>query len=398
MEKLIITHMEIRKKQALVTALWRDGRLWNLELAPAGESRLLGSIHMGKVQKVLPDQKGAFVEIEGRLPCYFATDKITGPMFRRGTRQGKLSPGDELLVQVTREALKSKAPSVSSNLSFPGEYLVLTTENRMLGVSSRIPKPNRARLRQMLAEALGEERTYGVIVRTNAVQADREQLLSELSVLRARMDAVLKKGSYAPCYTRIMDGDLPETEAVKNCVWENLEKVITDDPGIYQRLLRFVEETYPGGQAKVELYEDPLLPLSKLFSLEAAIGEALDKRVWLKSGGFLVIEQTEACAVIDVNSGKYVAKRDTGEMAARINREAAREILRQIRLRNLSGIILVDFINMNQEEQEQLLALMRGLAKEDRITTRAVDVTELGIMELTRRKEKKTLAQQLEEL
>lgn len=398
MEKLIITHMEIRKKQALVTALWRDGRLWNLELAPAAESRLLGSIHMGKVQKVLPDQKGAFVEIEGRLPCYFATDKITGPMFRRGTRQGKLSPGDELLVQVTREALKSKAPSVSSNLSFPGEYLVLTTENRMLGVSSRIPKPDRARLRQMLAEALGEDRTYGVIVRTNAVQADREQLLSELSVLRARMDAVLKKGSYAPCYTRIMDGDLPETEAVKNCVWENLEKVITDDPGIYQRLLHFVEETYPGGQEKVELYEDPLLPLSKLFSLEAAIGEALDKRVWLKSGGFLVIEQTEACAVIDVNSGKYVAKRDTGEMAARINREAAREILRQIRLRNLSGIILVDFINMNQEEQEQLLALMRGLAKEDRITTRAVDVTELGIMELTRRKEKKTLAQQLEEL
>ena len=174
--------------------------------------------------------------------------------------------------------------------------------------------------------------------------------------------------------------------------------MITDDPGIYQRLLHFVEETYPGGQEKVELYEDPLLSLSKLFSLEAAIGEALDKRVWLKSGGFLVIEQTEACAVIDVNSGKYVAKRDTGEMAARINREAAREILRQIRLRNLSGIILVDFINMNQEEQEQLLALMRGLAKEDRITTRAVDVTELGIMELTRRKEKKTLAQQLEEL
>ncbi|MFQ6804551.1 MAG: ribonuclease E/G [Lachnospiraceae bacterium] len=129
---------------------------------------------------------------------------------------------------------------------------------------------------------------------------------------------------------------------------ENPEKVITDDPGSISGR-HFVEETYPGGQAKVELYEDRLLSLPKLFSLEAAIGEALDKRVWLKSGGFLVIEQTEACAVIDVNSGKYVAKRDTGEMAARINREAAREILRQIRLRNLSGIILVDFINMNQD-------------------------------------------------
>ena len=398
MEKLIITQMEIRKKQALVTALWRDGKIWNLELAPPADRRLLGSIHVGKVQKVLPDQKGAFVEIEGRLPCYFATDKNTGPLIRRGRRTGALAAGDELLVQVTREALKTKAPSVSAKLSFPGEYLVLTTENRMLGISSRISEPQRTRLRQLLTEVLPQERSYGVIVRTNAAQAEKQQLLAEFSRLKDRMEAVLKKGSYAPCHTRIMDGDSRETEAVKNCVWENLEKIVTDDPEIYQKLLTFIAESYPGGQEKVELYEDPLLPLAKLFSLEAAVDGALNKKVWLRSGGFLVIEQTEACAVIDVNSGKHVEKRDTGEMAARINREAAGEILRQIRLRNLSGIILVDFINMNQEEQEQLLAMMRGLAKEDRITTRAVDVTALGIMELTRKKEKKTLKEQLEEL
>ena len=399
MKKLIITHMEVRRRPALVTALVGEAGLETLELAPPEENRLLGSIHVGKVQKVLSGLKGAFVEIEGKLPCYYAMEKEHHPIFRNEKKTDELKAGDELLVQVIREAMKLKAPSVSSNLSFPGEYLVLTTENQKVGVSSRIPQPERERLKEEITGLLPPSRDYGVIVRTNAPSAPPGFLARELTRLEAQKDAVLKKGMYSPCHTRIQNGDSRPEEAVKSCVWEELEKIVTDDPEIFSELSGYVEQIHPGEGGRVQLYEDRLLPLYKLFSLEAGLERALSERVWLKSGGFLMIQQTEACTVIDVNSGKQISARSKGSLIHELNQEAARECARQIRLRNLSGILLIDFVNMTGEDDRgQLLALMRNLVKTDRVTTRAVDVTALGLMELTRKKEKKTLREQWEEL
>lgn len=399
MGKLIITHMEIRKKRALVTALTGNQGLESLELAGWEESQFLGSIHAGKVQKVLPDLKGAFVEIEDRIPCYYPMEKGMVPVFRKEKKTDQLKPGDELLVQVTREAMKTKAPSVSANLSFTGEYLVLTTVNKTIGISSRISGEKRQKLREMIQSLLPEDRKYGVIVRTSAADVAQEILKKELEELVQELEMVLEKGMHCPCFTRIKNGDSRILETVKNCRWEELESIVTDDPDIFRQISRYAEKTSLSQREKIRLYQDPLLPLYKLFSLETGLQRALSEKVWMKSGGFLVIQQTEACTVIDVNSGKNSAGKMKETLIGQLNREAAAECARQIRLRNLSGIILIDFINMeSKEEEEELLGYMRSLVRLDGITTRAVDITPLGLMEITRKKQKKTLREQWEQL
>lgn len=399
MKKLIITYMNVRDVRTLAAALVGEHGLELLELKENAGPPLLGSIHAGKVQKVMPDLKGAFVEIEHRLPCYYPMEAGAHPVFRTIKKTRQLKPGDELLVQVTREALKTKAPSVSSNLSFPGEYLVVTTENQTIGVSSRIPQEKRKRIRKEITELLPEERNYGVIVRTSAANTEIAILIEELKKLLQEMETVLKKGMHCPCFTRLKSGDSPVRETLKNTQWEELEGILTDDPEIYEEICRYVQEASLPSREKVRLYQDPLLPLFKLFSLETGLQRALAEKVWLKSGGFLIIQQTEACTVIDVNSGKNIAGRMKEAMIRQLNREAAAECARQIRLRNLSGILLIDFINMeSQEEETELLSYMRNLVRSDRITTRVVDITPLGLMEITRKKEKKTLREQWNQL
>ena len=174
-----------------------------------------------------------------------------------------------------------------------------------------------------------------------------------------------------------------------------MDKIITDDTSIYQTVVEMKNQSYPHLSCEVQLYQDQLLPLYKLYSLESGLNQALSEKVWLKSGGFLIIQQTEAFVVIDVNSGKNSSKKNASEEYKKINIEAAKEIARQIRLRNLSGSILIDFINMHQyEDKTELLSVMKHLVKQDRIQTTVVDVTGLGIMELTRKKVEKSLSEQ----
>ena len=179
---------------------------------------------------------------------------------------------------------------------------------------------------------------------------------------------------------------------------ENLKEILTDDLELYEQIREFLTEEMPKDVEKLRLYEDCHFPLKALYRLEKGLSDALSARVWLKSGAYLVIEPTEALTVIDVNTGKYTGGKDKQAAVLKINREAAKEIARQLRLRNLSGIILVDFIDMDQaEEKEELLALMRELLKKDPMKAAAVDLTELGLMELTRKKQKKTLMEQAKE-
>lgn len=396
---MVITHMEYENRPCLVTAQQQDGKLDYLHLDNPQEHKLLGSIHVGKVQKVLPNIKGAFIEIENRIPCFYPLAKQSNPIYKNGKKDGELKAGDELLVQVTQEALKTKAPCVSSNLNFSGNYLVLTTGNHTIGMSGKLSFGKKEFWKLFLEEELPEQRNFGVVVRTNAEHASKEQVKEELDRLKNEMELVIKRGSFNPCCTKIRKADSPVLAELKNIYWQDMEKIITDDTEIYESVKEYVDGLHLDTPCQVELYQDKLLPLYKLFSLESGLDEALSERVWLKSGGFLIIQQTEAFVAIDVNTGKNMEKKDAQEICRKTNLEAAQEIARQLKLRNLYGMILIDFINMNKKEnQEELLGAMKKYVVKDRVKTTVVDITALGIMELTRKKEQKSIFEQIRNL
>ena len=201
-------------------------------------------------------------------------------------------------------------------------------------------------------------------------------------------DAVTRKG-----LTRMYSPEESCLEDVQNMRATNLEKIITDIPEVYDSVRRYLGENEPGEAAKLEFYDDMQLPLNKLYSVESQISTALNKRVWLPSGGYLVIEPTEALTVIDVNSGKFTGNRKLKDNTyLKINREAAVEIGRQLMLRNLSGIIVVDFINLNTfEEKKELMSYLADILKADTVPTSVVDMTRLGLVEITRKKIRKPL-------
>lgn len=399
MERVIITNLCYHGTDCRVVAWQSNGRISRICLEDPQAERLLGSIHVGKVQKVLPDIKGAFVEIENRTSCYFPYTKESFPLYTTPKTKPALKPGDELLVQVTREAIKTKAPCVSSNLNFTGKYLVLTTGNRTLGISTKIPTGKREELKELLEQLLPEKRSYGVILRTNGALASPEELKAELQALETQFTQLYQKALHTPCYTKLSGGESVASSILKDVHWEDTEKIITDQKAVYEELCISRQDIPAASACTIEYYEDPLLPLARLYNLERELDQTLQQKVWLKSGGFLVIQQTEAFVAIDVNTGKHSSKKEAEENYKQINREAALEIARQIRLRNLSGMILIDFINMrNCENRSDLIQYMRSLVRSDPMQTVVVDVTALGIMEITRKKSAKTLAEQLNEL
>ena len=187
--------------------------------------------------------------------------------------------------------------------------------------------------------------------------------------------------------------------AVRDIYSRNLEEIITDIPGIYEKLKEYLKDFIPEEADKLSFYEDKLLPLHKLYRLEHALDEVQQEKIWLKSGGFLVIQQTEAFVSIDVNSGKYTGKKKAEETYRKINLEASEEIARQIRLRNLSGIILIDFINMqNPDHQDELFHVLQKYLRKDPVKARAVDITPLHILEMTRKKVRKPVREEILEI
>lgn len=393
MNQLIITHMPLKQKECIVMALVNDSKVCQMQLMDKACHSLLGTIHVGKVQRVLPNIKGAFVEIENHLPCYYSCSKNDHPFYTGSKKGTELKAGDELMVQVTQEAIKTKAPTVSSNISLQGKYLVLITENRKIGISSKLSGAIRSYWKEKFQDWMTDDCDFGMILRTNAADATEEQVYKEFLSLRQEWETLKHRAMHTPPFTLLKDSESPVLLAVKNTRWELLEKIVTDDADFYRQLQN--AGTDLPVSATIEWYQDPLLPLYKLYRLEHELERGLQEKVWLKSGGFLIIQQTEACVVIDVNSGKNMKKQDAEKAYRQINLEAAQEIARQMRLRNLSGMILIDFINLNQkEDQEELLHELKKLVKDDSVPTTVVDITGLHIVELTRKKERQTLAEQ----
>lgn len=362
----------------------------------------IGDIFVAKVKNVARQINAAFIDYapnkKGYLPI--RTDYV--PLITNRRYDGRILPGDEIIVQLEKEAVRTKEPVFTTNLSLAGKYSVVSCGNTYKGISRKCSKIEK----ELLRTAIPEETDYGVVIRTNAVSllqtsetTDTKDMLQpirdEIRYLNDKMVTLIQDGLHRTCYSRIWKN---APSYLTNMRDEGIvyQQIIADDQQIYNEMKDFAALYMPDQLANISLYQDSTYPLHKLYRIDTQLDELLAKKVWLKSGAYLVIEKTEAMYVIDVNSGKNISKKESSEFIFQINLEAAAEIMRQIRLRNLSGMILVDFINMEDSEKDtSLLQELRILAKKDHILTTIVDITALGLVEITRKKTTKSLAEQL---
>ncbi len=356
----------------------------------------VGDICIGKVQNISRNINAAFIDLGNKYLTFLPiTDAATAYVLNRRP-DGSIKTGDEVLVQVIKEPMKTKLAGVTTRLSLTGQYAVVGVKPAGLRdgvqVSSKLDAEKQTHFRG-LEELRKISERYRLIVRTNAGNLDSgETLLEEAETLADTLTHILEIAPSRTCYSCLYRNKPDYVSFVENAYRTEYEEVITDLPEVYDTL----REPCRKADIPLRLYEDSLLPLYKLYAVEQRLQELTDKKVWLKSGGYLVIEPTEALISIDVNTGKYEAGKDKEETFYRINREAAEMIALHLRARNLSGMILVDFINQKSKEQEtELLEYMRALLKRDPIPAKALDMTALGLMELTRKKVAPSLAEQL---
>ena len=393
--------MEIHGVPCTVAALSEEERIVEIRLESDQEKSILGNIYTGQVENIASNIQAAFVQIEPGKRCYYPLAEAQRAVFSAGRKgSGPLRPGDELLVQVSRDAMKGKLPALTSNLNFTGRYLVLTTGDKKFGLSSKLAQEDRHRLSGWLKEeAERPDKEFGIIVRTNAADASKEEILKELEWLKGRYHKAVVQGRNRTCFSLVLETEPFYVAAVRDAYGRDLDEIITDVPEIREMILGYLEEISPELKEKLRFYQDKLLPLYKLYRVETALDAIQKEKVWLNSGGFLVIQQTEAFVSIDVNSGKYTGKKKMEETFRKINLEAAAEISRQLRLRNLSGIILIDFINMeNPDHRDELFHVLQKLLRKDPIKSRAIDITPLHILEMTRKKVRRPVIEDIREL
>ncbi|MCC8024246.1 MAG: ribonuclease E/G [Clostridium sp.] len=393
MDKLIVT----RWRGKVCTAVLAEGKISRIMLEPETEASLLNNIYIGKVQKIVGNINAAFIDIGKGWTGYYSLEENKSHIYVSAPGK-KLKAGDEIVVQVSREGVKTKAPVLTGKLSFTGRYLVLTAGKTGIGFSSKINHSGyKPKTRKLLEEALGTSKEFlGVIVRTNGPEASKERLLQELETLKAQYEKLLADASCRTCYSCLYQSPPAYVSAIRDAYGNSLQELVTDVDIYHEQLERYLRQRPQEGDYRLTFYEDKLLPLEKLYSLDSVMEKALGKNVWLKSGGYLVIEPTEAMVVIDVNTGKYSGNKKLQDTIFKINMEAAGEIARQLQLRNLSGIIIIDFIDMEREEdREQLLRYLREIVSKDPVKTTVVDMTRLNLVELTRKKVRKPLYEQV---
>lgn len=384
MSRLLFTEMEIYGIPCFVSALEADGQILELNFEPKSQKSILGNIYVGQVEKIVPNIQSAFIQIQKGISCYYSLKEQETAIYAQAHSHPHLVQGDQILVQVAKEAMKGKVPRVTTKLNFTGTYLILTTDSDALSYSAKLSLQERKRVRALLDTL--PARRCGIIVRTNAKEGSDQQILEEYRQLHRRLDQVLLYGKSRTCFSLLDEADSFFQRSLRNTYTEGLEKIVTDIPQLYQEL---TEPAYWKSQepSPVRLYKDSLLPMHKLYRLERVMEEMQREKVWLKSGGFLVIQQTEAFVSIDVNSGKFAGRKKAEETYRKINLEAAAQIAYQLRLRNLSGIILIDFINMARpEHREELLHVLQKHLRRDPVKAIVVDMTKLNIVEVTRKK------------
>ena len=384
-------------------AVVENGSVQELHIERALERGLVGNVYLGKLVRVLPGMQSAFVDIGlDRAAFLHVADLLPNGHYPRG--EAPLTPierqvfeGQTLTVQVIKDAIGSKGARLSTQVSIAGRMLVFLPHDNHIGISQKIGSQElREALRERMQRLAGQgDGGGGFILRTNAEEASDEELADDIAYLRKTWARIREGAQTSPAGT-LLHQDLSLAERVlRDMINEATQSIRVDAALQFDALKAFGASFMPGAVSKLEHYggERPILDL---FGIEEEIAKALSRRVDLKSGGYVIIDQTEALTTVDVNTGGYVGARNFDDTIFKTNLEAAGTIARQLRLRNLGGIIIVDFIDMTREEhQAAVLAELRKQLARDRVRTTVSGFTQLGLVEMTRKRTRESLAHML---
>ena len=409
-------------------ALLENSAIVEVFIEREDETSIAGNIYKGRVQRVLPGMQAAFVDIGFDQAAFIYVDDVldtaSHKMFQkfeqdpedeaeedaregmRGDEMEKssqnsgpsiedlLTEGQEIMVQVAKSSIGSKGPRVTTHISLAGRYMVLMPTVDHIGISKRIEnEPERARLKELLLNL--RKNNFGYIFRTQAQGIDEATIKKEIDFLNNTWEDILFR-SQKRSATSLVYKDLTVTfRAVRDLLANEADKLIIDSEDEYENVRKFLKKFMPDVNLKVELYQGRE-SIFDAFNIEADVARALKKKVWLRSGGYIVIEQTEALVAIDVNTGRYVGKHNFDETILKTNLEAVKEIAYQIRLRNIGGIIIIDFIDMKKEShKDKVMSRLNEAMKKDKSQTNILPLTELGLVQMTRKRIRRNLTRTL---
>ena len=389
--------MPIGEREALVTVLYENGKPLEFFVRKGNEKYCEGSIYTGLVEKVDPGLNAAFVRIGKDETGYLPLEKAEHITFCNPKKDRTIRPQDQVLVMIDKAAVKSKHRTLTGNLSISGKYLVIYSDrNGHIGISRKLPKSSAERLRETGEHFEGD---HSVTFRTLSAGAEDEILLGEYGRLYGQMESILTFGIARPYGTCLFQGSSVEEKMLKILDAEELDEIVTDSEEVYADLTARVCPVLDIGPDKIRMYTDSMIDLYKLYNFSTLLDRITSKKIILRSGITLVIEPVESFTVIDVNSAGSSSKYKNADSFLPLNKEAGEGIAAQLRLRQISGIILIDFINMDsKKDEEELMRYLREVVKEDPVRTSVVDITKLGIMEVTREKRNRNIYEQLAEL
>jgi len=407
-------------------ALLEDGTIVELFIERSDDMDIAGNIYKGKVQRVLPGMQAAFVDIGLNQAAFIYVDDIYGEHYidfeeqinnndeendrisdfsdtgselqepnKRVPIEDLLTEGEEILVQVAKSPIGTKGARITSYASLPGRFLVLMPKSDHIGISRRIEnEAERLRLKEMVLK-LRKEDTLGYIVRTAAEGIQEEKLAYEIEFLKDLWANIEKKYKRAPVYSLLHQEITVSLRAVRDLLTQEADRLIIDSRFGYESIIDFLNVFNPNLKDSVERYEKTE-PIFDAYNLEADLSRAIKRKVWLKSGGYIVIEQTEALVAIDVNTGRYVGTHNLEETIVKTNLEAVKEIAYQIRLRDIGGIIIIDFIDMEKKSnQEKVYNALTEALRKDRSKTHVLPISEIGLVQMTRKRVRKPLNRML---
>ncbi len=395
MNELVITNYTGKR----ISAIYNDGRMTNVSVIPPKTDFEIGNIYVGRVDNIVKNINAAFVNISDSCSCYLDLNSDDKPLFVKRQSEKKVCIGDEIIVQLVKESIKTKAPVVTTSFSLAGRFVSLVKNGSGAQVSKKI---SNKQLRQHLKELLNafSAEDYCIIARTNSMHATDEQITREAGQLVEQYRSICDYAVHTNKYT-VIHKELPAyLIQLRDTNTFLYDRIVTDIPEVYDEIDEYLQH-FPtvndNGEETQVLFTDDPNRLNILYKIDKNMDGALRRIINLKSGASIIIDQTEALTAIDVNTSKAISgKRATEQTFFEINCEAAKEIAYQLKLRNISGIIVIDFINQHDESlREQLLENLKNEFRNDNIQTELVDITKLGLVEVTRKKVHKCIAEQL---
>lgn len=395
--------MQYKGKQVIIdsglseerVAILENNKLVEIHIERLEDRKIIGNIYKGKVMNVLPGIEAAFIDIGIDRNAFLHLNDLEHSF---GNQNGKsvevkdmIKVGQEIDIQVVKEAIIPKGARVTTNISLPGRYLVLMPNNNGIAVSRRIEQEEeKERLKKILQKI--KKKDFGFIVRTAGAGKDESDFIPDMDLL-IRLWNKIQKRSRRVKAPMLLHEDLNLTyRVIRDLFTEDIDEFVVNSKKEYQKIINFLDTLLLLDLKPRVSYYDGDKPIFEEYNIEKEISRALEKKVWLKCGGYLVFDEVEALTVIDVNTGKYVGGKKMKNTILKTNLQAAEEIARQLRLRDIGGIIVIDFIDMdNKEDQEKVIKKLEESLKKDKTKSNIVQTTELGLVEMTRKRSKRDL-------